>query len=65
MSILYKIISTKHGQRTAVVSQKNIVSYDEALLISEMYLDSGKYKAVKIEEYDPDRYRLGRDPDLH
>jgi len=65
MSILYKIISTKHGQETSVVLEKNIVSYDEALLISEMYLDSGKYKAVKIEEYDPDRYRLGRDPDLH
>ena len=65
MSILYKIISTKHGQEITVVLQKNIVSYDEALLISEMYLDSGKYKSVKIEEYDPDRYRLGRDPDLH
>jgi len=65
MSILYKIISTKHSQETAVVLQENIVTYNEALLWSEMYLDSGKYKTVKIEEYDPDRYRLGRDPDLH
>ena len=70
MKLLYKVISTKYGysngvEEPSVVLEDNIKSYDDACLIADTLLDSKKYKNIIIEEYDPDKNRLGRNPDLH
>jgi|TARA_R110000744_G_scaffold259265_1_gene374403 hypothetical protein len=70
MTLLYKVISTEYGYRNgvaepSVVLEDKIKSYDDARLIADTFLDSKKYQNVIIEEYDPDKNRLGRNPDLH